>query len=241
MKKLLITAALLGLASVAVATPSQASVVNFNIDLGCAGCATGPWGKITATDVGGGLKIDVELGTNIFFHNNNGNVNHHALTFDLVGDPTISLTGALPAGFTLENAGVPSVGDSISQPPFTSGSGNTGFDYAIDFNQTKVRGVTTPPDTSSLIFTISGLTTTSLESHLFKCGTAGDGCTTTGNYNIYFATDVTLNGGANTGNVAAELSPAVPEPATWAMILIGFAGVGFAAYRRRSTQVMRLV
>jgi PEP-CTERM motif len=26
----------------------------------------------------------------------------------------------------------------------------------------------------------------------------------------------------------------VPEPSTWAMVLIGFAGIGFAAYRRRS-------
>ena len=26
---------------------------------------------------------------------------------------------------------------------------------------------------------------------------------------------------------------AVPEPSTWAMMLLGFAGVGFAAYRKR--------
>jgi hypothetical protein len=28
---------------------------------------------------------------------------------------------------------------------------------------------------------------------------------------------------------------AVPEPSTWAMLLLGFAGVGFMAYRRRDT------
>jgi PEP-CTERM motif len=27
---------------------------------------------------------------------------------------------------------------------------------------------------------------------------------------------------------------AVPEPSTWAMMILGFAGVGFLAYRRRS-------
>jgi PEP-CTERM motif len=27
---------------------------------------------------------------------------------------------------------------------------------------------------------------------------------------------------------------AVPEPSTWAMLILGFAGVGFMAYRRRS-------
>jgi hypothetical protein len=29
-------------------------------------------------------------------------------------------------------------------------------------------------------------------------------------------------------------SPAVPEPSTWAMLLLGFAGIGFMAYRRKS-------
>jgi PEP-CTERM motif len=29
---------------------------------------------------------------------------------------------------------------------------------------------------------------------------------------------------------------AVPEPSTWAMLLIGFAGIGFAGYRRRAMQ-----
>jgi hypothetical protein len=28
------------------------------------------------------------------------------------------------------------------------------------------------------------------------------------------------------------VNPAVPEPSTWAMMLIGFAGLGFAGYRR---------
>ena len=36
------------------------------------------------------------------------------------------------------------------------------------------------------------------------------------------------------GNLSATQVGAVPEPATWAMLLIGFAGVGFMAYRRRN-------
>jgi hypothetical protein len=28
--------------------------------------------------------------------------------------------------------------------------------------------------------------------------------------------------------------PAVPEPSTWAMLLIGFAAIGFARYRREN-------
>lgn len=34
------------------------------------------------------------------------------------------------------------------------------------------------------------------------------------------------------------VSPAVPEPSTWVMMILGFAGVGFAAYRRTSKPAM---
>jgi hypothetical protein len=35
-----------------------------------------------------------------------------------------------------------------------------------------------------------------------------------------------------------QVSPAVPEPSTWAMMLLGFAGIGFMAYRRKSATLM---
>ena len=31
---------------------------------------------------------------------------------------------------------------------------------------------------------------------------------------------------------------AVPEPTTWAMLLLGFAGIGFMAYRRKSKRAL---
>ena len=34
---------------------------------------------------------------------------------------------------------------------------------------------------------------------------------------------------------------AVPEPSTWAMMILGFAGVGYMAYRRRKTAALNLV
>jgi hypothetical protein len=34
---------------------------------------------------------------------------------------------------------------------------------------------------------------------------------------------------------------AVPEPSTWAMMILGFMGVGFMAYRRKSQGHFRLV
>jgi PEP-CTERM motif-containing protein len=49
--------------------------------------------------------------------------------------------------------------------------------------------------------------------------------------NAYTATEhFTAVGTTNVG--------AVPEPSTWAMMILGFAGVGFAAYRRRNKMVL---
>jgi hypothetical protein len=37
------------------------------------------------------------------------------------------------------------------------------------------------------------------------------------------------------GNVQiATVASAVPEPSTWAMLLLGFAGIGVMAYRRKA-------
>ena len=35
------------------------------------------------------------------------------------------------------------------------------------------------------------------------------------------------------GDVSIQVN-AVPEPSTWAMLILGFAGIGFMAYRRKS-------
>jgi hypothetical protein len=37
-----------------------------------------------------------------------------------------------------------------------------------------------------------------------------------------------------------ELSAAAPEPSTWAMMLLGFFGIGFMAYRRKGQDALRL-
>ena len=47
--------------------------------------------------------------------------------------------------------------------------------------------------------------------------------------------DTNIFRSGDTANLLGSVSvtAAVPEPSTWAMLLIGFAGVGFTAYRRR--------
>jgi hypothetical protein len=78
------------------------------------------------------------------------------------------------------------------------------------------------------------------------------------NPGIHALTDVTFAAGGNAGvntleifyadreRVAAHLDvsadvilTAVPEPSTWAMMVLGFAGVGFMAYRRKNKPTFR--
>jgi hypothetical protein len=47
---------------------------------------------------------------------------------------------------------------------------------------------------------------------------------------LFLAAGATISGGQS--SMLASVSPAVPEPSTWAMMALGFAGLGFAGYRR---------
>ena len=51
-------------------------------------------------------------------------------------------------------------------------------------------------------------------------------------------------GNGNIGNIldnVTVMTSAVPEPSTWAMMILGFFGVGFMAYRRNNRPVLRLI
>jgi hypothetical protein len=56
-------------------------------------------------------------------------------------------------------------------------------------------------------------------------------------FSTTFAPLPDVNGPAFIGQLFASITPtvetAVPEPSTWAMMILGFAGIGFMAYRRK--------
>jgi hypothetical protein len=47
-------------------------------------------------------------------------------------------------------------------------------------------------------------------------------------------------GSAGDSLTITDISAAVPEPSTWAMMILGFLGLGFMAYRRKSEGFLRL-
>jgi hypothetical protein len=70
----------------------------------------------------------------------------------------------------------------------------------------------------------------------------------TGNYQYYFfgldPSDTARNDNvllATLQGSPTNLTAAVPEPSTWAMLILGFFGMGFVAYRQKGKPALRLV
>ena len=99
------------------------------------------------------------------------------------------------------------------------------FEYAIVFNDTSHNG-NVAPGVGSLTFDILNEQVSNLRSI---------------NGGIFFGVDVwNSNTGGSTGNVGATLESTVapvPEPSTWAMMILGFAGIGFMTYRQRKRRM----
>jgi hypothetical protein len=205
MTKFLAGAALGALLAVSAAGASQAATIyQFTLD-GCSiSCGAGPFGEVQVTGDGTtSVDFTVLLYGTNTFHDTN-DPQHHALAFSFSGDPTITISG-LPSPFTT-NA-VQAAG-SHAAAPFGS------FDYVIKFPHDNH-----PPALNTFSFTATGASALTLRSNPDN--------------GVFFATDIWGDGG-NTGNVGA-LGPSsgTPEPASWALMIAGFGGVGAILRRRR--------
>lgn len=213
---------LLAAAALAASTaaPALADTATYSLSVvdPAASLGSGPFGTVTVTENGDGTLTFVETllgGARIHA----GNDNHDAAAFSLVGDPSLTITG-LTSGFTTENLGS---GTSDSEPPF--GSFQTSIVCTTACGPGYGGGFAGP-----LSFTVgssSALTLASLGHNVYN-GT-----------NIYFTSDLVIANG-NTGNVGATLSsaPNLPEPATWAMMLLGFGASGVAMRRTRAKKAL---
>jgi len=65
-------------------------------------------------------------------------------------------------------------------------------------------------------------------------GAVGNCSGNAGSLAIYAGGELVTHINANIEIATVAVAGAVPEPSTWAMMILGFAGVGFMAYRRKS-------
>ena len=197
-------------------TSAQADLVLNLTDDGCtSSCGTPPFGTVTISQSGNVDTVLVSLNSGYFF-NPNGN-GHDAFAFSFGNSKTpITLAAAsITAGFGADPT------SPVLQAPF--GNYLTG----ILFN-----GPALTVQSLSFSFTDSGpLSLSSFKTGAFN----GNG----DHPKEYFTADIFGNG--HTGDVgASSIASPVPEASTWAMLIVGFAGVGLLAHRRKNRRVFRL-
>jgi hypothetical protein len=215
---------------------AHASVVdttyNLNLDNCSGGCLATNYGTVhisgdTTTESTTGLLVDVKI-TSGQFHSSNS---FQTLAFDPIGtglsvtiSPTTpNFTNTGPGIYHQDGFGDFTWGIHSSLPVQGGGLAGTELIFTIK-------------DTSGLI--TFGTTT----SNSGPTGTLGNcpACTPIG---VAFTVDLTNTVGdfTRTGVVGSTLAPAVPELSTWGMMILGFFGVGFVAYRHKNPGVLRLV
>jgi len=153
------------------------------------------------------------------------------------------------------------VADGVQGTPYTVsqliGLGSSAFLVAIDVNTTSAAGETLQ------FFQVLDVTTNTQIAFfgaLNSTGTLIGGVSNNGNgFADWTLSTVNLLGLASTDQILFEaqwdhasdggesfflvptnVAGAIPEPSTWAMMILGFMGVGFMAYRRRSQSHFRL-
>jgi hypothetical protein len=149
-------------------------------------------------------------------------------TFNVVEAGGIASIGTAPGVPNLNNLG----SFTLTGAPAVY-TGNT-FDLRVTF--------TAPPGTSpaTSVFTADLLgTVTSTDVggvYIDFDNTAHHYTFTNGSFN-FFVNDLSITPGGNIAlsGTIRDVVAGVPEPSTWAMMVLGFAGVGFMAYRRKST------
>jgi len=176
-------------------------------------------GSVKVTDIVGGLHFDILLADNVYF--NQAGQGHETLgmQFTLVGADTFQnfvetdVVGGHPTG------------DFGPISFVETGNGNfDGLKYGLDWAGTANNGHLTTTGIKEVKFDVIGANTTV--------------AAFAANPNLYFKVDVASifpTGAVRTGIVEATLSPGVPEPETWALMILGFGGAGAMLRRSRRT------
>ncbi|HXA40474.1 MAG TPA: PEPxxWA-CTERM sorting domain-containing protein [Phenylobacterium sp.] len=213
------TAGVLGALALGCAGAGHAATYLLDVD-DCvgAGCGLSSYGTVTVTPGGaGGLHIAVDLANGVYF--DQGDNGWDAVAFDAMGSP-ITTTGISGDFFAYSPHTAQSHLEGPAAPNALGVSQLGGFSYVVDWDP---RAGTTP-QIGQLAFDISAGSLTSTASN---------------DQPIYFAVDVkrATPGGTVSGVIGATLGPniqqaGVPEPAAWALTIMGFGAVG-AGLRRR--------
>lgn len=232
--------------SLATADIAQAAVVNLTYDLELNGmssgtCPGGVCGTVTVVgDTTSSLTYTVDLATGVSFHGNHsgGSGTGPVFYFDLTDSNPITFTGVGVSG----TIGTKSYSyNSPVSGGFVPNPGN--FPGTYNYEVTCANDTAGKICNGPLTFIASGATA----ADPFVIGLPVGGGSFPSD-NIAFVADLSISGmcgdktcAAGTGDVGSgpgipsgTRSSTVPEPSTWAMMLLGFVGLGYAGYRKAS-------
>lgn len=226
-KTLAAAAAIIGLAAFAAPANAAVNLYQFTLDGSTDGFTNGPWGTVSVNDHGGTseLSFDVILGagatdTNGMYFHDTKNAQHNAFDLRLSGTSISIPAASITTGFTLNSVG------SYAAPGIVTPSDGTKFNYSFSCASICAGGAV-----DDLV--------RELKFNVFGTNLSLLGITDASNYpgkTIFFAADASQTGGT-TGNIGAVfLGPGVPEPATWALFILGFGFVGTMLRNARSRQ-----
>jgi hypothetical protein len=177
-------------------------------------------GTVKATDEVGGVDVLVTLNNGALFVNTGGP--HTPFVYNL-DTPTLA-TNVTPAPTTTVPGFTAATGTEDETP---YGTFSNGIQF-VNHDGSQAQNGGGHGNGGPLEFFLAGITTADFVAN----GTNG----------FFFGADVLGCSGiagvtCTTGGVAANsvtITASVPEPATWAMMILGFLGIGFMAYRRQS-------
>jgi len=223
----LAAAAAAGALAMLAAVPASATVYSLN---DYQSTFSPPLGDVTVTGQGTNvLAFDVNLADNVYFQLTNGSL-HDAFWFNLtglVGGTSVTYNITSPDGAAAGTGDYPT-GGLFTGANFHDNFYGQGFlknaDYAVQVQDTTG---STDYYHGHLTFTVAGGTGSTLD--LGKINGTND----------FVGADLrecssTVVTGPVGGTFGVIPQGGVPEPATWAMMIIGFGGVGALIRRRRS-------
>jgi hypothetical protein len=215
-----------GAAQANVLVLGESSSYTLSVFDAASGIGAGPYGTVSVLELDAQtLQLTVDLNDPTFQFKDSGN-NHPAVAFNIAGDPTLGFTFTSPAGGTALTGTFSGTNTNQNASPF--GAFNSAVLFAASPNSANFAG--------PLVFTINSAAGLDISSFVPDAYLGN---------NVYFSVDVRDTRNGNTGNIGALLNGnnipggAVPEPATWAMMIMGMGGVGaLMRSRRRRTALI---
>jgi hypothetical protein len=154
-------------------------------------------------------------------------VDFTATNFSAIGSATVPPYGTLSGTFSYDYSGGNSLtltAFSLDLGPAHFGLPNVGSSFDLGIGELDIGGLVNGGINNLLGTTNDFQLQLTGFNPLTGSSSSGDMFYTTANTNALFF------------GSSATASPAVPEPATWAMMLMGFGGIGFALRRQKGKQ-----